>query len=460
MMNRIKILREISPYKFEVEVKVMRNGVNENKWDFQNIADYYKTFAGAPILIAYVRGRVGDGHNSDTKTDLKTGRTYQSYTSDTAERAVGHLSVNELDMRLENDGAYTWLIAKGVIWRYYAKELVDKIERLGEMNVSAEINSLDEHVNNGITEITRWAGMGVTILGDGVAPAIPGSNIKELAAYRTQLNEIKQYVASLEARQGDPEPQKNTKKTGVKTKMSENKALAKMLAAKFPNFKVLAFDETGDRVCLMSKDDCEIYAYAFDEADNGEVNAERIRPATLSATVDFSGEAIDVSAEKIYDELTERNKNLSARVESLEKDVAELTESIKTMNETEKARRINAAKAAAKRQLADINANRDDEDEIDEACINGVIESAENGEFNECVDENGQWTGEEKACSAVRDIAMQKQMELDKAKQEKRVNSISKNYVFEKLNGKNMNTENSLEALYDRLEKSNKGVNR
>lgn len=456
--SRIKILRQMSPYKFEVEVRVMRNGVNENKWDFRNIEDYYGTFVGTPILIAYVKGSIGDGHNSETKIDFKTGERYQSYTSATAERPVGYISPYESDLHLVEEGGYTWLSAKGIIWSYYARELVEKIEKIGKMDVSAEINSIEEHVNNGITEITRWAGIGVTILGEHVAPAIPGSNIKKMAAYREQLNEMKRYVASLEARMGENEPQKNTDMTGVKNNMSENKTLAKMLAKKFPDFRVLSFNETGDRVCLMAKDDCEIFSYAFDEADKGEVIAEKIKPVTLSVAVDFGGDTLTLSAEKIYDEIAGRNRTLASRLAEKEKEAAELNEKINKMIETERTRRINASKEAAKRQLAEINENRDEEDRIDESCINEVVEAADKGEFADCESADGRWNGEEKACSAVRDIAMKKQIELDKEKLERRNNSISKNYVFEKLNGRSQGRENSLEALYNRLEKSNKGV--
>ena len=457
----IKFLRQINQYEYAVELRIMRDGVNENKWDFQNISSYYKTFAGCPILIAYIGNSIGDGHNSDTKVDFKTGERYQSYTSATAERIVGYITSGKNDIRLEEHGGYLWLYAKGVIWTMYARELVDKIENMGAMNVSAEINSLSEYEKDGILYITEWHGLGVTILGDHVSPAIPGSNIRKMEAYQKQLSEMKRYVASLKAQKGDnSEPQKNTQTTGVKKSMFVNKTLEKMLSKKFPDFKVLAYSEDGNRVCLMSKDSCEMFGYAFEDSDKGEVIAERIKPVTLSSTVDFGGSTLTVSAGRIYDELTERNNNLNGELERANKKINSLEERIDTMNSVERSRRIKASKAAAIAQLSEINASRDEDEKIEEACINEVIEAAEKGGFVDCENENCEWTGDEKACSAVRDIAMKRQMEMDRERLIKRNNAVSKNYVFEKYQNSKSDSGDSLEALYNRLVNKNKGVNK
>ena len=454
---KIKLLKQLNKYEYAVQVRVMRNGVNRNKWDFQNLDRHYQSFAGAPILIAYVAGNVGDGHNSEMKTDFATGERYQSFTSATSERPVGYLSTDTKDLWLEEEGGYTWLVAKGIIWRYYAMELVKKIERIGTMDVSAEVNSLEEYDKDGILEITNWDGLGVTILGDHVDPAIPGSNIKKMATYREETEEIRRHVASL-AQKGNTNKEPQKIKKGVKKLMAENKTLAKMLAKKFPDFRVLAYSEDGNNVCLMSKDDCEFFSYAFAETDKGEVIADRIKPATLSTTVDVGGETLYVAPVKIYDELSARNNALTAEVEKANQKISELDDKIRKMSEAERARRIKASKAAALAQLNDINASREECEQIEEACINGVIEAAERGDFVECENENCEWVGEEKVCSAVRDIAMQRQIEMDKERLAQRNNAKSKNYVFESIKNNKSAGEDSLEALYNRLNK-NKGVN-
>ena len=51
--GQLKVLQKLNPYEFGVELWLMREGVNQNRWNYQNLEKYYKTFVGRPILIAY-----------------------------------------------------------------------------------------------------------------------------------------------------------------------------------------------------------------------------------------------------------------------------------------------------------------------------------------------------------------------------------------------------------------------
>lgn len=55
----LKVMQKLNEYEFGVELWVLREGENRNKWDYRNLRDYYKTFIGQPILIAYVGQQVG-----------------------------------------------------------------------------------------------------------------------------------------------------------------------------------------------------------------------------------------------------------------------------------------------------------------------------------------------------------------------------------------------------------------
>ena len=121
-----------------VELTMMRDGLNENRWEYRNIKDHYRSFVGQPILIAYVMGKIGDGHNSSEKVDPRTREKYYSYTDGTAERIVGTLSDDINDFSLVERDGHTWVVAKGKLFAFYAKELVDKIVRTGRMSVSVE----------------------------------------------------------------------------------------------------------------------------------------------------------------------------------------------------------------------------------------------------------------------------------------------------------------------------------
>ena len=48
----VKLLRQLNQYEFAVEIDIMREGLNNNKWDYRNLNEHYLSFLGQPILIA------------------------------------------------------------------------------------------------------------------------------------------------------------------------------------------------------------------------------------------------------------------------------------------------------------------------------------------------------------------------------------------------------------------------
>lgn len=63
MLGELRVMQQVSDYEFAVEIWVLRSGVNNNRWNYQNIEKHYLSFAGKPILCAYVGEKIGDGHN-------------------------------------------------------------------------------------------------------------------------------------------------------------------------------------------------------------------------------------------------------------------------------------------------------------------------------------------------------------------------------------------------------------
>lgn len=467
--GEIRVLQRLNQCEMEVELDILRNGLihvggsfGEDKqqkepvtnWEYLNVDKYYTTFAGKPLLIAYVGNRVGDGHNSQTVIDRETGEEYISYMSSTSERIVGMVSEVDSDLTLIERDGYTWIRAKGRIWTNYAPELTEKLLRTGRMSVSVETNVLESEVENGVEKMTAWVGLGVTILGDGVDPAVPGANVRVLAAMQEEFESMKLRVASL--REEDGEPQKaesqtesnnnsNNTKKGVRNRM--NNVLRKELEAKFPDYIIAGASEDGMTVALLSKNGADAFTYAFEDSDKGNVVDERIRPVSLSAIVKDGEREVEVDVTRvtgIYDteiaRLNEENKSLKECVETLQKGQ-------KDMEARETARRIKASKDAAEKQLSEINANRAECERFEDIIIDGIRKKAEDGAFVECVDEEGNWCGESAVCAEVCEVCMKKQMEIDKAKCDAARNAAKKKYAFESdFNGEP--PADSLEALY------------
>lgn len=468
--GEVRLLQRINKYEMEVELDILRNGLihvgntpsddgkapaeRVTNWEYLNIDKYYKTFAGKPLLIAYVGKRIGDGHNSQTVIDRETGEPYISYMGATSERIVGMVSEDESDLSLIEREGYTWIRAKGRIWTNYAPELTEKLLRTGRMEVSVETNVLESEVIDGVEKMQVWDGLGVTLLGDGVAPAVPGANVRVLAALQKEFNDMKLRVAALRDEDGDPQKaesntedkkHKNNTKKGVSYHM--NNVLRKEMEAKFPDFIIAGASEDGMTVALLSKNGADAFVYAFEESDKGNVVEERIRPVSLSAIIKEGEREVEVDVTRvtgIYDKeiaaLKKENEDLKERIGTME-------QTQRDMESRETARRIKASKEAADKQLAEINGNRAESDRFEDVIIDGIRKRAEDGDYVDCVDGEGNWCGEAAVCAEVCEVCMKEQMKMDKAKYEAARNASKKKYAFEPDFNGEQNTD-SLGALY------------
>ena len=104
----------------------------------------------------------------------------------------------------------------------------------------------------------KYVPISVTILGDDVAPAVKGANIRPLAGLGAeQINELKLRAASYIGKPDDAEqPANEPKKKGVKTKVSIKKM--REMQALFPNDRVLSISDDGMNVMLCSKKDGDV----------------------------------------------------------------------------------------------------------------------------------------------------------------------------------------------------------
>lgn len=349
-MGELRVLQKISNHEFEVELWIMRDAENQNKWNYQNLENHYLTFVGRPILIAYVNGKIGDGHNARKKIDPKTGEEYYSYLDGTAERIVGTLSDDKKDFALVKRDGHTWITAKGKLFAFYAKELVDLIVRTGRMDVSAETLVSKSYQDGDIEVFTEWEGLAVTVLGKGVPPAIPGARIKALSAMQEEFKTLKLRAASLDPGKGSNE---TNKRKGVN--IMSKKAMEAM-SEKFKGYRVVALSEDGMHVGLVDSAG-SAYTYAFNAEDNGAVVESRIKPAYLTAAFPFGeGAEATVEVSDIVDYACAAKGQQAEDVKALQARLDAAEEKIRTMEAAEHERRVEAVKKAVNGALADIQA--------------------------------------------------------------------------------------------------------
>lgn len=422
--GEIRVLQKLNDYEFGFEADILRDGpVQGGRWVFENIRENYKTFAGRPVLVAYVGSKVGDGHNARERRDPKTGEVYRSFMDATAERIVGTISEESSDLTLVESDGYTWLRVKGRIFAEYARELVEEIMRTGRMSVSIEAEVFDVREEDGVEYYPRWTGLGVTVLSHDVAPAVPGANIRALADMEEEFNDMKLRVASLVKKASESHeqnPQNNPTEKELKHKMVFSKNQLKELQEKFgADYRVkLAKEKDGViSILLTRKSDHALLTYEMGEKDTG-VYPEKFAPAAVmlqAFAAEDGEEAVCVDAgDVICEECAEADaaKDVAcAENKRLETELASVKSQLAAMQEFESKRRISAAKEHAKSVLSSYNANRSEK--VSETVIASVITDAENGVYSDRMDKDGNWVGLSAVERDVKALCADEQMKLD-----------------------------------------------
>ena len=414
LQGSLRVMRKLNEYLYSVELELLDERVTANKWQYVNLDKHRAAFAGIPILIAYVQGqggtRIGDGHNMRERRD-RNGETFVSFTDADSERIIGSLSDDEADIRLENRNGNRWIIGKGTIWAWYAHEAVEKIAEQGRMSISIETLVQENRMEGDVEIEETYVPLGVTILGDGVPPAVRGAHIRpNMQAFREMKMRAASYAAqSLES---------NTTPKGVR-KMN-NKRMEK-LRSLFPDQDILIVSEDGRTVALMNRSNGEISAHHFAEGtedvvlENGALDVENAIDIHLS-----NGETISLPYDSVlgrYASLAEKSARKLADAESaLEK----AENRVKALEDAERKRRVAYAKDAVRKELKDINDMLEAEgaEALDDSACNEVMEEIDNGDYTEMMGENGEWCGADRACASLKARCMDR-MKRNSAKHRK-----------------------------------------
>ena len=457
VVGQLRVLETQNPKLYPVEIMALNSEVNRNNWQYINLEKHLNEFLDIPILTAYVGGGlvIGDGHNYNIKRD-GDGEEYASFTSSDAERIVGWIPKDEQNVRLENRNGTDWVIVKGYIWAWYAKELVDQIARQGSMEVSIETLILDESQGeDGVDIEEKYLVLGITILGNGVEPAVAGANIRtlsELSELRSNMAEnILKAASYVKKEESESEP-KNNENKGVKKRMTyfSRKELAE-LGKKFPDFKVLAAvqDENGAiRVCLMAKD-ASTSMYKMDSL-NDTIVPEKFRRVVAKVNFDLGEECnAEIDACEMTDEMAAECAAACDNAKELEDKLCAANERIKAMETAERVRRVQAAKDIAKSVLAGLNANRKEKAKFEDSILNAINADIEAGKYTEKVNADGLWIGDKEVERDVRCACMTEQEKMDKMQAEREAST----FIFDKFNGAKGNEPDGIDGLLSGLDK-------
>ena len=421
-VGEIRFLGRQNDFIFPVELWLYNDADNRNNWRFVNLEQHRALWAGKPILIAYINNGqgIGDGHNQKVSTDPKTGKPAASFTGATAERIVGAISETADDIRLERRKGNTWVVAKGFLWAWYARELVDKIERDAgqgrDMSISIEALVHKSYMDGDIEVETDYLPLGVTILGDHVMPAVENAHIAMLSLDAAKFSELKIRAASyLESENAEGKP-KNDKK-GLRKHMRLSKQQVRDLQAKFgDDYTVLAAAQAKDNgavtVCLMDKTG-KTAVYVMQSVDETVV-PERVQ--AVNAQVHFSAEGCDedvvLDACDMVENMSASVADLTAKLNTATTELEKANNTISAMREAENKRRLSAAKEKATATLAAFNANRSEK--VDAKILDAVNADIDAGTYTACADKDGAWTGDKAVEEKVLSLCAASVMDMDK----------------------------------------------
>lgn len=415
LQAELRVCAETKSWRRKVELWLLNDATNRNDWRYENLEQHRRLFEDTPILVAYVNGKIGDGHNFDEATN-PDGTTSTSFMSATAERIVGYFK-SEKDIRMEEADGKTWIVGTGYIWRWYAQELVQKLERQGLKGMPVSIETLiDEMHKDGTTEVfTKYQILGTTILGDDVTPAVADASIRALSAIGA--NNVKQMtlrVASEQKKRAENPQSANKTCKGVKQNMR-----VKDLEKSFPNSLVLAVD--GRNVALLSENG----ALQFCTADkNGDeiVTGARV-DVTANAVITVGEATMEVPVDAITEKLNARIAELTANLEQEKAERQTVTAALDAMQKAEKARREDAVRDAIKSRVAEIVAENDGVISAD-AC-DDLLTDERISEFAELVDKDGNFCGNKAAREKVDSLCMDKILAAAKARANAAQNKFS-----------------------------------
>lgn len=416
--GEIKVLQKQGEWLYGVEIWLLNDKVNRNGWRFTDMAGHKDLFRGTPILIAYINGGtgIGDGHNYRMEIDPKTGEESPSFTDATAERIVGALSDDPADFRtVERDGT-TWIVGKGYLWKWYAKEVVEKIERDAEqgraMSISIEALVTDAHKEGDVEVEDEYIILGTTILGDHVLPAVADARITALQAIGKRFNELKLRAASYE-KKGRKMPDK-TKNKGVNKQEMEyfSKQQLVELGKRFEGYTVLAAAKSEDGaicVCLMKGEATFTYTMsAIDET----IAPEKFISVNAQTAFPFDGErCVSVDTCEVTSVLVTELTGAKCELETAQKELSALTQKVSEMQTAENARRVQAATAKADSVLAAFNANRTEK--VDCKVLEAIKKDIADGKYTTCTDDKGVWIGEDRVAKEVKALCADAVMALD-----------------------------------------------
>lgn len=182
----------------KAKVYIMHEGTNRNKTSFSKeaIEKAEETIKNRPLLAYIETDEEGNAEDfSDHRMKLKM--TKDGITMYYLEKPIG-VFPESCNPRYEEIGGVTHFVADCYIWEGYSNEALSLIDEAdGEKQVSMEIRVNDSTTDkDGITDITDFNFMAVTVLGDDVVQGMNGTCGLEMFSNNSTIEEFTKEITS------------------------------------------------------------------------------------------------------------------------------------------------------------------------------------------------------------------------------------------------------------------------
>ena len=343
-----------------------------------------------------------------------------------------------------------WVVCRGNLWAFYCHELVQKLmsQGLEGMSISIETLVFSEDIVDGVAYEKDYTVLGVTILNESVSPAVVDASIRTLSHLSEIRDAMKEEILKAASYVED-----NSKEIVQENKSNErmrfnmtyfSKKQCAELSKRFDGYTVLtaAQDTKGVIHVVLLSDNGDTAKYDMNSVDE-TIAVERIK--ACEGTVVFDCDNCDNAEENcdntlsvdLCDAMTAMNEALNRANEAHENAEAELqraNESLNTamatiteMRNAENARRVQSAKAVAKKTLSAFNATS--AFEVSESLLDAVNKDIDSGMYTEKVNSDGAWVGEAEVELRVKALCADEQQKFNQANAEKN----KKTFIWEKL---------------------------
>ena len=158
-------------------IKIMHEGLNLNgsNFSFDAIERAKETLANIPLL-AFVKKTDGAEQTDFAGHEMEWKVTENGVESIYLGRPIGVVpETNNYDYSLDAETGKMFVSADAYIWKNYANEALNILNRKDEKSVSMEINVLDGKSEPGYYDITTYEYLGICFLGEDVPPAMIGA---------------------------------------------------------------------------------------------------------------------------------------------------------------------------------------------------------------------------------------------------------------------------------------------